>query len=221
MKKLFVGGIPWSVSDAELKSAFEPHGPVVEAKVITDRETGRSRGFGFVTMSNDADAANAIKAMDGSLMGPRTINVNEAQERSSGGGGPFSIHAVPLVGTVSKRGLIPRIAMDRLGIGDDERDAALSIRHVDAVETCLLRDGETERFLGERHELFVAVPTILDEVAARLGRPVGVRDLPRLQLAVELLEWRRRRNEVHVVLHRRLLTILGRDLRSDEERVPE
>jgi len=88
-KKLFVGGLPWSVSDVELKSAFEPHGPVVEAKVITDRETGRSRGFGFVTMSTDADAAKAIKAMDGSLMGPRTINVNEAQERQGGGGGGF------------------------------------------------------------------------------------------------------------------------------------
>jgi hypothetical protein len=136
-------------------------------------------------------------------------------------GGPLSIHAVSIVWAVSKRGFIPRIAVDRLRIGDDERDAALSIRHVDAVETCLLRDGETERFLGERYELFVAVPSILDEIAARLGRTVGVCDLPRLQLAVELLEWCRRRSEVHVVLHRRLLTILGRDLRSDEERVPE
>lgn len=88
-KKLFVGGLPWSVTDEELKNFFAPHGSVVEAKVISDRETGRSRGFGFVTYSTDVEAQNAAKALDGAVMGARTINVNEAQEqqRSGGGGG--------------------------------------------------------------------------------------------------------------------------------------
>ena len=93
-KKLFVGGLPWSVDDEGLKEAFAPFGTVAEAKVINDRETGRSRGFGFVTYSTDAEAAKAIKEMDGFVMGARTINVNEAQERSrsggGGGGGGFS-----------------------------------------------------------------------------------------------------------------------------------
>ena len=98
-KKLFVGGLPWSVNDEELKAAFTPFGTVIDAKVINDRETGRSRGFGFVSFTNDADAAKAIKEMDGFVMGSRTINVNEAQERaprtgggggSGGGGGGYS-----------------------------------------------------------------------------------------------------------------------------------
>jgi len=88
-KKLFVGGLPWGVNDEDLKEAFVSFGDVRDAKVISDRETGRSRGFGFVTYATDDQAAKAIKAMDGSVMGnpPRTINVNEALERSGGGGG--------------------------------------------------------------------------------------------------------------------------------------
>jgi len=86
-KKLFVGGLPWSTDDAALAAAFAPFGTVTEAKVITDRETGKSRGFGFVTYSSDAEAAKAIPAMDGATIGIRVINVNEAQERSGGGGG--------------------------------------------------------------------------------------------------------------------------------------
>lgn len=86
-KKLFVGGLAWAVDDAMLKAAFEPHGTVTEAKVITDRETGRSRGFGFVSYSSDAEAKKGIEMMDGSIVHGRQINVNEAQERQSGGGG--------------------------------------------------------------------------------------------------------------------------------------
>ena len=61
--KLFVGSLPWSVSDEELKETFEKHGPVVSAKVITDRDTRRSRGFGFVEMESSSDASNAISSI--------------------------------------------------------------------------------------------------------------------------------------------------------------
>lgn len=92
-KKLFVGGLPWGVDDQGLATAFAQFGTVREAKVITDRESGRSRGFGFVSFDNDAEADKAISVMDQSLMGGRTINVNEAKEREQrpgggGGGGP-------------------------------------------------------------------------------------------------------------------------------------
>lgn len=79
--KVFVGGISWNTDDEGLRRAFEQYGDISEAKVITDRETGRSRGFGFVTFV-DADAASsAISEMDGQDLDGRTIKVNEAQER--------------------------------------------------------------------------------------------------------------------------------------------
>jgi heterogeneous nuclear ribonucleoprotein A1/A3 len=80
-KKLFVGSISWDTDDNGLKAAFEVFGPVEEAKVIHDRETGRSRGFGFVTFANAEDGERAIKAMDGADLGGRHINVNEAKDR--------------------------------------------------------------------------------------------------------------------------------------------
>lgn len=87
--KLFVGGLSWNTNDELLREGFARHGTVVDAKVITDRETGRSRGFGFVTMSDPAGTENAMRAMDGSTLDGRTIRVNEAndRERSGGGGG--------------------------------------------------------------------------------------------------------------------------------------
>ena len=86
-KKLFVGGLAWATTDEGLHQAFANYGEVVEAKVITDRETGRSRGFGFVTFA-DAKAANeAIANMDGSELDGRRINVDEARERAPRGGG--------------------------------------------------------------------------------------------------------------------------------------
>jgi cold-inducible RNA-binding protein len=81
-KKLFVGGLSWGTTDAGLRAAFERFGEVTEAKVITDRESGRSRGFGFVTFSQNDDADAAVSAMDGSNLDGRTINVNEARERA-------------------------------------------------------------------------------------------------------------------------------------------
>ena len=86
-KKLFVGGLAWATTDQGLQSAFAAHGEITEAVVITDRETGRSRGFGFVTFVSDGDAQNAISAMNGQELDGRTLNVNEAQDRRGGGGG--------------------------------------------------------------------------------------------------------------------------------------
>ncbi len=79
--KLFVGSLPWSVNDETLKKAFEEHGTVVSAKVVTDRATGRSRGFGFVEMENPSDAKNAIEALNNSEFKGRNIVVNEAKPR--------------------------------------------------------------------------------------------------------------------------------------------
>ena len=85
-KKLFVGSLSWNTTDASLRAGFERFGPVSDAKVVTDRETGRSRGFGFVTFSDDAHAAAAIQEMDGATFESRTIRVSEANERPSRGG---------------------------------------------------------------------------------------------------------------------------------------
>jgi RNA recognition motif-containing protein len=86
-KKLFVGGLSWDTNDDGLRQAFETFGEVIDAKVITDRDTGRSRGFGFVTFEEDEDARKAIEMMHQSSLDGRTINVNEAQEKSGGRGG--------------------------------------------------------------------------------------------------------------------------------------
>ena len=80
--KLFVGSLPWSVDDEKLKETFEKHGTVVSAKVITDRDTNRSRGFGFVEMESSSDANNAIKALHETEIDGRNIVVNEAKARS-------------------------------------------------------------------------------------------------------------------------------------------
>jgi RNA recognition motif-containing protein len=85
--KVFVGGLAWATESDGLKTAFEKYGAVREAKVITDRETGRSRGFGFVTFEKEEDAKAAISNMDGATLDGRTIRVNEAEEKSRGGGG--------------------------------------------------------------------------------------------------------------------------------------
>ncbi len=80
--KLFVGSLPFSVSDQKLKETFEKHGSVLSAKVITDRDTNRSRGFGFVEMENPTDATKAIKALNETEIDGRNIVVNEAKARS-------------------------------------------------------------------------------------------------------------------------------------------
>jgi len=86
-KKLFVGGLNWDTTADGLREAFAPYGEITESKIITDRDTGRSRGFGFVTFSEDENAKSAISKMDGSSLDGKTLKVNEAQERSPRGGG--------------------------------------------------------------------------------------------------------------------------------------
>ena len=85
-KKLFVGGLAWATTSDGLKKAFEVYGDVTEAKVITERETNRSRGFGFVTLADDAAAAKAMAEMDGKELDGRTIRVNEANQTKPAGG---------------------------------------------------------------------------------------------------------------------------------------
>lgn len=90
-RRLFVGSLSWNTDDDGLRAAFERFGAVEDAKVITDRETGRSRGFGFVTFEDEAAAQAAIQEMNNSELDGRTLVVNEAQERAprGGGGGGF------------------------------------------------------------------------------------------------------------------------------------
>lgn len=78
---IFVGNLPFRTTDDDLRNAFEEHGAVDSARVITDRETGRSRGFGFVEMPEDNEARNAIDALDGKSFNGRDLKVNEARPR--------------------------------------------------------------------------------------------------------------------------------------------
>lgn len=91
-KKLYVGNLAYSVGKSELEQMFAAHGSVVSAQVITDRETGRSKGFGFVEMGSDQEAQAAIGALGGKSLDGRNLTVNEARPqegRSGGGGGGF------------------------------------------------------------------------------------------------------------------------------------
>ena len=94
MKNLYVGNLPHSTTEAELRQLFEAHGPVDKVSLVTDRETGRSRGFAFVEMTNPAEADKAIAALNGTQLGGRALTINEAKplvkrefaEKSRGGG---------------------------------------------------------------------------------------------------------------------------------------
>ncbi len=86
-KKLFVGGLSWDTSDQSLRAAFERFGPVSEAKVITDRDSGRSRGFGFVTFDEAEHADAAMAELNGAEIDGRAVRVDEAQAKQRGGGG--------------------------------------------------------------------------------------------------------------------------------------
>jgi cold-inducible RNA-binding protein len=91
MKNLYVGNLPHSTTEAELRNVFEPHGPVEKVSLVTDRDTGRSRGFAFVEMTNATDADKAIAALNGTDLGGRPLTINEAKPKTdrprSGGGG--------------------------------------------------------------------------------------------------------------------------------------
>lgn len=86
-KKLYVGGLPYSVTEDKLQEIFSAHGTVDSARVITDRFTGRSRGFGFVEMSSEEEAQTAIDSLNGSDLDGRSLTVNEARPQENRGGG--------------------------------------------------------------------------------------------------------------------------------------
>lgn len=92
MKKIFVGNLSYSATETALRSLFEAYGAVESVHIVTDRDTGQSRGFAFVEMPNDGEAANAITGVNGKDLEGRTLNVNEARpktERPGGGGGGY------------------------------------------------------------------------------------------------------------------------------------
>jgi len=82
MKKIFVGNFSYNMTEGELRSMFEPFGTIESVSLATDRDTGRVRGFGFIEMASDAEAAKAITALNGRDVGGRTLNVNEARPKS-------------------------------------------------------------------------------------------------------------------------------------------
>jgi RNA recognition motif-containing protein len=85
-KNIYVGNLVWECTSDDLLALFQEHGAVARVQIITDRETGRSRGFGFVEMENDAEAAAAVQALNGFNFKGRALTVNEAKPRESGGG---------------------------------------------------------------------------------------------------------------------------------------
>jgi RNA recognition motif-containing protein len=87
MKNLFVGNMSFQTTEAELNALFKPYGQVTRVHLVMDRETGRARGFAFVEMPNDEEAAKAIAALDGKELGGRNLKINEARPKAAGGGG--------------------------------------------------------------------------------------------------------------------------------------
>ncbi|HKE28784.1 MAG TPA: RNA-binding protein [Bryobacteraceae bacterium] len=87
MKNIFVGNLAFAATESSIRSLFEPYGNVERVNVVTDRDTGRSRGFAFVEMSDDAEAERAIAALNGTELDGRALNINEARPKPAGGGG--------------------------------------------------------------------------------------------------------------------------------------
>jgi len=88
MKNLFVGNMSFDTSESSLRSLFEPYGEITRVQVMTDRDTGRARGFAFVEMARDEDAASAVAALNGTELDGRALNVNEARPRPERSGSP-------------------------------------------------------------------------------------------------------------------------------------
>jgi cold-inducible RNA-binding protein len=86
VKKIYVGNFSFSMTESELRSLFEPHGSIESATIATDRDTGRSRGFGFVSMPNDEEAEKAMAALNGKDLGGRALTVNEARPQTERSG---------------------------------------------------------------------------------------------------------------------------------------
>lgn len=87
MKSIFVGNLDFTANEAALRSLFEPFGSVERVNIVTDRETGRSRGFAFVEMTDSGQADQAIAALNGANLDGRALNINEARPKAGGGGG--------------------------------------------------------------------------------------------------------------------------------------
>lgn len=87
--RLYIGNLAWKTTEASLRAAFADFGPVKEVKIVTERETGRSKGFGFITFENEVDAANAIKALDGYTLDNRELRVREAEDRKPMSPAPY------------------------------------------------------------------------------------------------------------------------------------
>ena len=90
MKNIFVGNLDFSATESSIRALFEPYGQVDRVNVVTDRDTGRSRGFAFVEMADSAEADRAIAALNGTNLEGRALNVNEARPKGEGGRGGFS-----------------------------------------------------------------------------------------------------------------------------------
>jgi cold-inducible RNA-binding protein len=90
VKKIFVGNLDFSATESSLRMLFEPYGRVDRVNLVTDRDTGRSRGFAFVEMTDSAEADRAIAALNGTNLGGRALNINEARPKNEGGHGGFS-----------------------------------------------------------------------------------------------------------------------------------
>ena len=87
MKNIFVGNLDFSATEDSIRALFDPHGTVERVSLMTDRDTGRSRGFAFVEMTDSSEADKAIAALNGTMLGGRAVNVNEARPKVGGGGG--------------------------------------------------------------------------------------------------------------------------------------
>ena len=88
MKKIFVGNLDFGANEESIRAAFEPYGAIESVSLVTDRDTGRSRGFAFVEMTDAGEAERAISALNGSMLGGRALNVNEARPKTEGGHRP-------------------------------------------------------------------------------------------------------------------------------------
>ena len=121
--RIYVGNLPYSADDQQLSQLFEAFGEVVESSVVIDRSTNQSKGFGFVQMANDEDARNAIAGLNGTMLGNRTIRVNEAQPRPERTGGPRGGYSggADRYGSGSDRGGYDRGYSDRGGGYNDRR----------------------------------------------------------------------------------------------------
>jgi RNA recognition motif-containing protein len=98
MNRLYVGNLPFSATAEEVQAAFQAHGTVTDVRVVTDRATGRSRGFAFVTMGSSEEAARAMEKMEGVMLGGRPMRVSEAQERAPRRDGPRGEIPMDMVG---------------------------------------------------------------------------------------------------------------------------